>query len=518
MKKNIYSILCFIFFISAISYAEKWQTVGARTASMGGAGVAAATGSAQQYYNPALLAIKSKNNNDIMLNINAELDTTDKVLTLIDKINKLTDKYETIVNKIKNKEYATAIEMISIIDTLKLLQKLNLKNVCATVNANAGLSSKFNNFAVSVRSYASAGLTPIVDKQNIGLVSSVDGIKINDFSEPILEDNQKAADIIKDALNKYDLTETFAKLFKLSGKTSQEIANAIVNMANSAHSSSKDIKEMANKIATDLPNTEKIIKTITSGSYKDNETQVLVDEGTFTEVSLGYGYEVFKGILVGGNLKYIQGQIAQTGIMILSDNQKIEDYISDAIKNRQISNQISLDLGVFIDMASFIDKDIILNPKFGITTRNINNPYFERPNKPLSEKYEKIKWNKDRYYLGNQLRAGIALNPIKKLTVACDLDLLKNTTFVKDFDSQEFCLGVEYFILNKRAFTLPLRAGINKNIAVSKSSIEYTAGTGFYTFGFSFELAAGISENTTTFDNNKIPASASLAINLGYAF
>ncbi len=42
------------FLVVQMSYAEKWQAVGARAMAMGGAGVASATGSAQQYYNPAL--------------------------------------------------------------------------------------------------------------------------------------------------------------------------------------------------------------------------------------------------------------------------------------------------------------------------------------------------------------------------------------------------------------------------------------------------------------------------------
>ena len=56
-------------------------------------------------------------------------------------------------------------------------QELNLKNIGATVNANAGLSAKLSKLAISVRSYGSLGVTPIVDKKNIGLVSSKAGIK-----------------------------------------------------------------------------------------------------------------------------------------------------------------------------------------------------------------------------------------------------------------------------------------------------------------------------------------------------
>lgn len=515
MKKNLPFILLFLLSVTTSSYADKWQTVGARAMGMGGAGVAIAYGADAQYYNPALLATSSELGSDISLNINAEIETTDKVLTLIDKVNGMIDKYEIIIKKIINKDYANAKDMISIVDTLVALQELNLKNIGATINANTGLSSKLGKLAVSIRSYGSLGVTPIVDKKNIGLVSSVDGIKVDNFNAPDTQDKRNAATTIKNTLDKYDLTDSVANLFKLSGKNSQEIANAIVNMTDSAHSTIEEIKEMADKIATDFPNAEKLLKTLISGSYKDNESQVLMDAGIFTEISFGYGLEVIKGLQIGGNLKYIQGQMGQAGIMILKDDESLEDAAEKTFKKTKASNQVGIDLGMFLDVSKLIDNDVILNPKFGITARNINNPYFERPEKPLNSK---LKWIDGKYYLGSQLRAGFAINPIEKLTVACDLDLLKNKTFVNDFESQELSVGIEYLLFNKKSVTLPLRAGISKNITASKSNIEYTAGTGIYTFGFCFELAAGMSANTATLDGNKIPASASVALNLGYTF
>ena len=515
MKKLFCFTLVLLLSVTIKTYADKWQSVGTRAMGMGGAGVAIAYGTDAQYYNPALLATNSDYGSDISLNINAEIETTDKVLTVIDKVNSMVDKYKNIVDKIINKEYADAKDMITIVDTLVALQELNLKNIGATINANTGLSAKLNKLAISIRSYGSLGVTPIVDKKNIGLVSSADGIKINNFNAPDTQDKRNAATTIKNTLDKYDLTDSVANLFKLSGKSSQEIANAIVNMTDSAHSTIEEIKEMANKIATDFPNAEKLLKTVISGSYKDNESQILFDAGVFTEISVGYGLEVLDGLQVGGNLKYIQGQMGQAGIMILKDNQNIENIAEKAFKKTKASNQIGLDLGVLLDVSKFVGNDIILNPKFGITARNINNPYFERPEKPLNSK---IKWIEDKYYLEGQLRSGIAINPIKELTIACDFDLLKNKTFVNDFDSQELSVGIEYLLLNKKSVMLPLRAGLSKNIAVSKSNLEYTVGTGIYAFGFCFELAAGMSSDTATFDGNKIPASASVALNLGVTF
>ena len=430
----------------------------------------------------------------------------------------MVNKYREIINKIINTDYANAKDMISIVDTLVALQELNLKNIGATVNANTGLSLKLNKLAFSIRSYGSLGVTPIVDKKNIGLVSSIDGIKIDNFNLPDTQDKRDAAKTIKNTLDKYDLTDSVANLFKLSGKSSQEIANAIVNMTDAAHSTIEEIKEMADKIATDFPNATKLLKTLISGSYKDNESQILIDAGVFTEISLGYGLEIFKGLQIGGNLKYIQGQMGQAGIMILKDNQDIENAVERAFKKTKESNQIGVDLGIFLDINKLIGKNIILNPKFGITARNINNPYFERPKKPLESKYKKLKWIEDRYYLDGQLRTGVAVNPIKRLTIACDFDLLKNKTFVYNFESQELSVGIEYLLLNKPSVMLPVRTGIIKNVAASKSSLEYTVGTGIYTFGFTFEIAAGISSRSTKYNETTIPASACVAINLGVTY
>ncbi len=514
MKKFFCFALIFLVSATANSYADKWQTVGTRAMGMGGAGVAVAYGTDAQYYNPALLANPDYNSN-ISLNVNAEIKTTDKVLTLIDKINQMVHQYKDVADKIANNDYASATDMMSIFDALIALQELNLKNIGAVAGVNAGLASKLGKLTVSVRSYGSSGIIPIIDKKNIGLVTPKNGLNINNFDSPDTDEKQDAANIIKETLDKFDLTDSVANLFNLSGISSQELANAIVNMTDASNSTVEEIKEMADTIAEDFPKMETLLKDLLSGNYKDNESQVLIDAGIFTEVSAGCGFQILEGLQVGGNIKYIQGQMGQAGIMILKDDQKVARAEWDAFKDTKASNQISFDLGAFLDISKFTGKDIFLNPKFGITARNINNPYFERPEKPSDSE---LKWIGDKYYLGNQLRAGLAINPIEKLTIACDLDLLKNKTFVEGFDSQELSLGVEYLLLNSRAVALPLRAGISKNISESKTDIEYTLGTGIHTFGFCFEIAAGMSSNTTVLDGNEIPSSASLALNLSYAY
>ncbi len=515
MKKIFCFVLIVLMSATVSSYADKWQAVGARAMGMGGAGVAIAYGTDAQYYNPALLATNSDFESDISLNVNAELETTDKVLTLIDKVNQMVNKYKDVAEKISTNDYASAPEMISIVDALIALQELNLKNIGATAGVNAGLASRLGNLTISVRSFGSSGVIPIIDKRNIGLVSSTGGLEINDFDSPDTEEKQDAANIIRDTLDKFDLTDSVANLFNLSGITSQELANAIVNMTDAAHSTVEEIKQMADTIAEEFPKAEILLKDLLSGSYKDNESQVLVDVGVFTEVSAGCGFQIMEGLQVGGNIKYIQGQMGQAGIMILKDSQKIAGAEGDAFKDTKATNQIGFDLGAFMDISKFVGSDILFNPRFGITARNINNPGFERPKKAVDSE---LKWIGDKYYLGSQLRAGLAINPFKNLTLACDLDLMKNKTFVKGFDSQELSLGIEFLLLDTKAIALPIRAGILKNVTESKSDIEYTIGTGIYTFGLRFEFAAGMSSNTTVLDGNTVPASASAAFTLSYVY
>ena len=255
MKKIFCLVLTFVLFMSVSSYADKWQTVGTRAMGMGGAGVAVAYGTDAQYYNPALLA-NSNYESNLSFNINAEIETTDKVLTLIDKINQMVRQYKDVADKIATNDYASATDMMSILDALIALQELNLKNIGAVAGVNAGLASKLGRLTISVRSYGSSGIIPIIDKRNIGLVTSKDGLNINNFNSPDTDEKQNAANIIKETLDKFDLTDSVANLFNLSGISSQELANAIVNMTDAADSTVEQIKEMADAIAEDFPQIE----------------------------------------------------------------------------------------------------------------------------------------------------------------------------------------------------------------------------------------------------------------------
>ncbi len=514
MKKILFCLSIVLALTAQTSYGEKWQTVGARAMAMGGAGVAAATGSAQQYYNPALLATQDNlHNNDVMLNVNAELEATEKILTAASKLKDMTDKFNTIKNL---SGQASADQMKSIAETLSAIKDMDLNNTGALINTNAGIATKLKKLAISVRSYVSAGITPIVDTQNISLTGT--GTNISLGSKSTATGYESSADKIKNVLDKYGLTSSLGSLLGHSEYSSTELANAIINMAKDAGSTDAQITAMADALANELPNAADIIKAAsTGGNYSQNKTQVLVDAGAFTELAVGYGYEVFKGIQIGGNIKFINGQMAETGIMVLSDKKKMEKTVEDAFDNRKSSNNVGVDLGVLFDFSKFFERDIILSPSVGLVARNINSPSFDRPNKPSSVSAD-LQWNSGSYSLDRQVRAGAALKPLNWLTVAADIDLTENKTTVSGFNSRDLAFGAEINLINKKSFYIPLRAGINKNIANSNAALEYTLGTGISGTGFTLELAGGVSSKKTKIDGNEIPASASVALNLGVLF
>ena len=79
MKKIFYCTLILLLSVTTKSFADKWQTVGARAMGMGGAGVAIAYGTDAQYYNPALLATDSELGSDLSLNVNAEIGIVNEI-------------------------------------------------------------------------------------------------------------------------------------------------------------------------------------------------------------------------------------------------------------------------------------------------------------------------------------------------------------------------------------------------------------------------------------------------------
>jgi hypothetical protein len=122
------------------------------------------------------------------------------------------------------------------------------------------------------------------------------------------------------------------------------------------------------------------------------------------------------------------------------------------------------------------------------------------------------------YKLDRQARLGFALRPARFWNLALDMDMTKNKTAVDGFDSRQLAMGTEINIVNRKAFNIPLRAGLMKNLAESSSKMAYTFGTGINLLYLHFDVAGAVSSDRTILDDKKIPTRASVSASFGLLF
>ncbi len=507
---------------SSVAMAQPWQMVGPRAMGMGGAGVAVATGAEAQYWNPAALAVDNEDDKNLIIGLGAQLETTKDVATSIDGLNDLSNQYKDVSRKIKNGGDPTAADLTTIFKGLGDISKLTKKGTGIVAGADAGIGTKFKHFAVSVRSLGTVGVTPVVDAQNVGFANQGGGTGLTITAGTPTAANQSSADLIASAIDKTGTFDALKTLLGGSYTNSTDLANALVKTAE-AYSSPAEIAKMAQAIAGNLPQAADIIKTAGAANggsgYENNTSHVMADAGAFTEAALGYGHSILPGLQIGGNFKVIEGTLAQTGVLVLSDDKDFGDIVSDAWDNKKNSTNVGIDLGARLNLADLLDSEIWGKPTFGITARNINSPKFKRPGVPDDLNAAlRPSWNTSDYKLKPQVRAGAALEMFKFLTLAADIDMTENDTNVSGYKSRQLAVGAEIDLTKGKGWGLPVRVGLNKNVAESDSEMYYTAGVGLRLSRFWLELAGAFSGETAKVDGKDIPTSAAGSLQLGFVF
>ena len=502
-------LLAVLFSASAFTLnAQPWQMVGPRAMGMGGAGVATAYGADAQYWNPAALKDTDQEMQNVLLNVGLQMETTKDVMNALDNLNDLSDRYKNLSDKISYGGAPNAQDISTLFEGLSDISDLTKNNLGAVVGADAGLGIKIKNFAVSVRSLGTMGVTPVIDTVNVGLGNQggTAGLNISDNTAlPAETDSQRAAQILAQTIMDTNTLDAINTLLQTNYSSAQEVLSA------------------AQTAASNLPNAADIIQTAAQhnggNGYEQNESRAMADLGLFSEIALGYAQEVIPGLQVGGNLKLIEGTIAQTGILVLQDDKSLSDVASDAWDNKKTSAQLGVDLGAKVNLSRLTDREILFNPVIGLTARNINSPKFDRPGLPqgIPDAIAQS-WQTGDYKLKPQIRAGIAIEPLRTLVLAADLDLTENETAIANFKSRQLAIGAEWDFAKGKTFSLPLRAGINKNLAEDDSSMYYTLGLGFKIARFQMELAGAISSETAEVEGADVPASAGASFSLGFVF
>jgi hypothetical protein len=99
-----------------------------------------------------------------------------------------------------------------------------------------------------------------------------------------------------------------------------------------------------------------------------------------------------------------------------------------------------------------------------------------------------------------------------------DIDVTKNKTAVDGFDSRQLAMGTEINIFNRKAFNIPLRAGLLKNIAEEDSKMAYTLGTGLNLLHMHFDVSGVVSSERTELEGTKYPTKVGVSASFGLLF
>jgi len=518
-RNLLFAILCIA--VANWAQAQSWQFVGSRAMGMGGVGVATAYGPDAQYWNPAGLAQEDDlNETGLLINVGADMQATKDTLEGVSNLADMADKYKRLEAAINANATANAENISTMFKGLNDISKLLEANSGVLINANGGLGLKIKNFSVSARAIGAGAVIPVIDTKNIQFTQSpTTGLQLGATTAPTITANKNMADSLAAAIDANGLFPALNQLLGNSYTDSSQLAYAIVNAIGT---DTATVATTVNTVIENLGGAAPLINqaATATGSYKNNETLVMADAATFGEVSLGYGQRVMAGLKLGANIKVLDGRTAESGVMILKDDQDIKDILDKAYKNRESSTNLGLDIGALLNFSELLDKEIFLNPQIGLTAKNINGPKFNRPNVPTELVGTPIaaNWNHDKYQLKPQLRAGAAINPIKNITLAADLDITENDTMIASIKSRQLGVGMEINLFNRPKFHIPLRVGYNTNLAESNVSDFVTAGIGLNMLHFYLELAAAASTDTTKVDNTTIPNSAAVSLSLGFLF
>ncbi|HBE87778.1 MAG TPA: hypothetical protein DDW67_01360 [Elusimicrobia bacterium] len=517
MKTLIVSLTA-LFSFAAAAGAEQWQVLGTRPMGMGGAFVAVAQGPIAQYWNPAGLVKTSANVSGMEIPVGAMAEFTGGIVKNASEIGDMADQLNAIQTAQETGGAITPQQAADFVKTMSLLSDMNKPGKGILVEANGGVNFKFSKVALSVNNFTSVGANPFIDVNNLNLGSTGNSIfttgtggSLNDAAYTT------AANELEAALDSLDTTttESVYNLFCGGGQCDGSITDndtlaiALANYADSQNISPEEVSQAAALIAQYADSAAPVLAgALSGGSYTDNTSNLTLDAASFVEVAAGYAWNMDKylsGLSLGANLKMVNGRIATSTFEFMS-NSETGDAFDDMLEDAKSSWAPAADLGLLWNVNAKYP-GVPFRPRIGIVGRNLNSPKFDRPDTVGGT-----------YTLDRQVRLGLAFNPLNFWTLAADVDLTKNDTAVDGFKSRQLALGTEINVFNRKAFNIPLRAGIMKNIAESDSELAYTLGTGLNLLFMHLDVSGVISSEKTTLDDNDIPTKVGVAVSFGLLF
>lgn len=461
LLKAVAAVICILLPTAAV--ANEFQPLGAL--GIGGAGVARSTDAYATYWNPAGLAFYEKPFS-AKLNAGVGINITSSLADNVDKLGKMD------INDLRNLTFQTgalnipanlsasaqAVEFVGVVNDLD-------KNKGTLVATPGGvLAFQYRNFAVGAIVTSELGSFPVSDTAtvrlgdpaNTTLSNFATGIGATGVTTPgtlfnATQRSQIEAAFFNNGANGITAAQATAIVNRLegqlqsgtgnkSGQTSQQLADAMIKVAQSFSNG--------------------------SGSIENNRSSIELRGIIMADFPISYGHKFDLGPLgqlgLGASFKVIRGTVFASSEQVVNINSS-SDIIKRATDNKEDSINFGVDLGALWRYADMLN--------VGIVAKNINSPDF---NSPTFTTVQGTLFS-NKFRVDPQVRMGAAVDPLSWLTVAADCDLSRNTTVLSTRKSQNLGGGVDLHPVDWFAF----RLGTYANLA------ELSTGP-VGTFGFSF--------------------------------
>lgn len=253
-----------------------------------------------------------------------------------------------------------------------------------------------------------------------------------------------------------------------------------------------------------------------AGCIDRNQSKLVLRGISTVEFGVGYGRELGEsGLVLGATVKGIAARVGYGEIRVVTEDPGAGG-LKDFRDNTKQGLQPGVDAGLLWDIRETFPI-IPLRPRIGVVGRNLNAPKFKQPAAAIAS------GERPHFRLDGQARAGAALSPFDFWHLVADFDLTENVTPIDGYPSRYFSAGTEINVFNSPRFNIPLRAGLQKNVAKrADDSLAFTGGVGLHFLHVLLDVGAQVAAKRTEIQSEgkleKVPNNAAVAVQLAVLF